>query len=350
MTQQASGTNAMTDDILSIYYRNLQATYQEIRFLEPVITSDIKEVVSELGSNLSGLQYSVKTASSISDKLDRDLHYHSDISPEESLLSMKDVIRYTEICEHDDIFNVANDTIDSLKEKGYILSGVKNYYLHPFKSTGYMGLHLNFISPYGQEIELQVHSEESFEAKQRGHELYEQLRSVSTPIQDKKILQKRILEIHNTVDKPFGYQTLKDFSLPDKKKIMSALKLQTDISVSMAGVRKQNEYGHNDYTKTAVYSVQYCGHTISSGFELKFSDDSMQRYNNDHRTGTSVLFSIDKNGTQTSYRHMPSKEFDLQSAKDYLLETEMKHHDWMDNAFIEAKMDISDHCHAYDDR
>ena len=41
-------------------------------------------------------------------------------------------------------------------------------------------MHLNFISPYGQEIELQVHSKSSFDAKQEGHTLYERIRKMST--------------------------------------------------------------------------------------------------------------------------------------------------------------------------
>lgn len=38
-----------------------------------------------------------------------------------------------------------------MEKQGYALSGVKNYFSHPYPDTGYKGMHLNFISPYGQE-------------------------------------------------------------------------------------------------------------------------------------------------------------------------------------------------------
>lgn len=94
-------------------------------------------------------------ASSVEDKLLRSEAAHSkdgrSFFPKDSLLQFKDAIRYTEICDHDNITQITKRTIDAMEKQGYALSGVKNYFSHPYPDTGYKGMHLNFISPYGQE-------------------------------------------------------------------------------------------------------------------------------------------------------------------------------------------------------
>ena len=38
----------------------------------------------------------------------------------------------------------------SMEKQGYAISSVKNYFSHQYPYTGYKGMHINFISPYGQ--------------------------------------------------------------------------------------------------------------------------------------------------------------------------------------------------------
>ena len=166
-----SGTMAMVNHTFTSEQLNdkLFYEYNKIRVIEPLITSAINNVADNLETEFSGLEYSVKTAPSVEDKLLRAEKRDTSgrFSPKRELANFKDMIRYTEICNHRDIASVTKDTIEFMKEQGYTLSGTKNYYTHPFGATGYKGIHLNFISPYGQEIELQVHSKESFDADRK---------------------------------------------------------------------------------------------------------------------------------------------------------------------------------------
>lgn len=244
-------------------FTELQDEYDKIRFLEPLITHDLNNVVEENGTKLDGLQYSVKTASSITDKMERITNTkQGKMTPKEALEKMTDLIRYTQICEHNDIFTVARQTIEALTSKGYMLSKVQNYYETPYKTTGYKGLHLNFISPQGQVFELQIHSEESFAAKQKGHELYEVIRAVSTPIEKKNELRPEIFRIHNTVPNPPGYNTLHNF-MATKEEIKTFI---TSISEVEAKITRTDDI--------TIFSLMQNEKVLTEGLEIELSDRS----------------------------------------------------------------------------
>ena len=70
---ELTGTKAIYDHTFSKNFgkegTGMQSEYDKIRFLEPVISDEIMRVTSKLGTSLSGLECSSKTASSIEDKL-----------------------------------------------------------------------------------------------------------------------------------------------------------------------------------------------------------------------------------------------------------------------------------------
>ena len=209
---------------------DLNDIYNQIRMLEPLITQDLLTMSKELGIDFQGLEFTAKTAISIEDKLQRLEKQSIDYDAEAKLLEMKDIIRYTEICKHEDIANITRETIDRMKDKGYVLSGIANYYNSQYPDTEYKGMHLNFISPYGQEIEVQVHSPESFAAKQEGHSLYEKMRAVATLERDKEDLKKEITRIHGTIQNPPGIETLPTkYENPDKMQIIKERREKVDI-------------------------------------------------------------------------------------------------------------------------
>ncbi len=246
-----------------IKYPDITMQYDKIRFLEPLITNDLCELSDSLGTHWSGLEYAVKTATSIEDKIERVKNNPKtkDAPPEDILKQMGDIIRYTQICPHRDIFSVAKDTIDSLTDKGYTLESVKNYYISPYRSTGYKGLHLNFISPEGQSFELQVHSEESFAAKQEGHKLYEEMRAVATPLAKKKELEPIIRKIHGEVENPKDYESLPDY------------KADKDVIEKAKNVELSYKYGkQKDFIN---YSISNGEKVLISGAEITNEDKSV---------------------------------------------------------------------------
>ena len=325
---ELTGTKAIYNHTFSKNFgkegTGMQSEYDKIRFLEPVISDEIMRVTSKLGTSLSGLECSSKTASSIEDKLLRAKanaeRLNQPFSPTEYLNQMKDVVRYTEICEHKNIITVAKDTIKELENAGYILSGSKNYYKNPYPTTQYMGIHLNFISPYGREIELQVHSRESFAVKQKGHEIYEKIRAVSTVPKDKNILKEEIVKIQQGISKPENYQSFDDYemSLIQKEKI----KKEKEKNVVIKIIKKQN-----NKVKSTAYEIIYTHEKKLRGFENIQSDGSVYVYREKDQKAYGI--SLTKEGAKTAERSLNSLNLSLETALAFGNELEIAHDFWV---------------------
>ena len=321
-TQQPADQEKHTQNTAS----KLQDLYDKSRFIEPVISADISEAVSSMGTRLEGTEFSVKTANSIHDKLQRmeqyAIEHNKPFYPTTEFGRMKDIIRYTEICSHDNIIATTGNTISQLENKGYVLSGIKNYYSHPFPKTGYMGIHMNFISPYGNEFELQVHSPESFAAKQEGHALYEKLRSVATMAQDKERLSVEITRIHQSVKRPKDYETLVDYRIPREKRNKLAKEHARHVNINI-------EKTPVDNMLSTAYTVSMDGNRIFSGFDNRFEDGSVQRYQFDERVRNTKISTIDKSGTEVSEHTSIAIEITKDAARLIMEAQKKAHTEWM---------------------
>ena len=287
---------------------SLTMQYNRERVCEPLITRDVMDAASSSGAKLDGLVYSAKTGNSVGDKLARSISgaslLGSDILMEDGrgkflpnpdrlrsflsheLQDTKDLVRYTEIVGHDDIPDKTLDLIKKMEEKGYIHCSTKNYYTNPFPGTGYMGMHTNFISPYGQIIEIQIHSEESFAAKQKGHALYEELRGNYNGVEDKEKKYAAIREIHQSVPLPAGYEKVADMKLPYRKmtSLAKAMKIVTDVQVKKVK-------GKNDLQCT-LFSVRRNGEEKLNGFDVRFPEGDSWAYRKDSRDADARFESI----------------------------------------------------------
>ena len=329
--------NIIGDNII-----NVQQTYDLIRILEPLITEDLLALSKELNTSFLGLEYSIKTASSIYDKLERKNEKIKKINkinkskiltfkPQKELLKMKDIIRYTQICNHDDIINKTKETITLLNNTGYQLSGCKNYFSNPYESTGYMGMHLNFITPYGQEIELQIHSKESFQAKQEGHILYEKIRAIGTPEQDKEKFQKEIFKVHESISKPKNYDTIFDMEFTEAEK----QKLKEDLIKKLKIDLKEKT---DEHIRSIVYTILKNGNCILHGFENTQSDGSIFVYRNNYKDMHYVA-SLTKDGIETGYHNAEKTEISIDKAFSIAQNSEKKHKEWMEEHFPNGELD-----------
>ena len=329
-----TGTKAITDHDIKLNnpdeQQRVNDIYNRIRHTEPLISSDLISLTAKEGANMDGLSFSVKTASSIEDKLARMHRINPKSTPSKDIMQMRDLVRYTEIVKHEDIPDATEKMIKALENKGYVHSGTKNYYANPFRGTEYMGMHLNFISPYGSEIELQVHSKESFAAKQEGHALYEQLRSVSCKQETKEKLQKEIVAIHQSVSKPKGYERIKDFSLNlnDRERLMKEHMSKTAVLI------RESE-------NAEVYDVLKNGQKLMHGFEGRFSDGSMVAYQNDYQHHRTRIASLTKDGMEMSDVEAKSLELKPQQVEQIIEHQENVHEDWMKSHFGCVDIDLS---------
>ena len=337
-----TGNRGIIDNRL-FYRPDLSVRYNEIRALEPLISADMRSLAHELGTDFDGTEYSVKTAGSVEDKLQRaEAANPTEFDAFAMLSSFKDLIRYTEMCEHDKIFDVARDTIDELKSKGYELSGIKNYYATPSPGTGYQGLHLNFITPYGQEIELQVHSEESFRVKQDAHGMYEKIRAVSTPVDEKERLSAEMRAVTSSLEKPHGFESLQTWSMEptEKDRIINERMDHTYVEVTQSG----------DGSPSALaYSVFFDGEKQLFGFEHTYSDGSCRAYQNNIRDGSAVCATLDSQAVEITSFAAVAMEPTFEQIMNSAIAIEEKHSDWMTHEFggteredLENSLDISE--------
>ncbi len=209
-----SGTEAAKDCKLpSTRSKEAQAAYDKARSAEPKITEMMCEIADIVGSKMHGLKYSVKTASSLEDKIQRQMkaarEAGEEISDVDVVSNMNDIVRYTQMTDHDNIGDAALKTIDELKARGCEIVEVDNKYL--YEKPGYRGVHINAKSPNGQPFEMQIHSDVSMEAKEKGHPLYEEYRNVNTSPERKLELDRQMNEIYSAVPMPKNIDKVKNY-------------------------------------------------------------------------------------------------------------------------------------------
>ncbi|MGM9540878.1 hypothetical protein [Anaerovibrio sp.] len=210
-----SGSMSDNDYILTGCEPQAQMAYNIARASEPAITMDMLEIADELGSSMEGLEYSVKTASSIKSKIERktDTAIRQGRLPKsdvEYVQETGDLIRYTQIVPHNQMADMTNKTIALLMAKGYVLEKVDNKYLNP--NGRYKAIHLDIATAQGVHFEMQIHSPETLAANRATHAMYEEWRSPDTKAERKEQLYKVIRSIYGAVPQPKDIMTVKNYS------------------------------------------------------------------------------------------------------------------------------------------
>lgn len=174
-------------------------TYNKACENEKKITPELNEIVKENGGELAGLEYRIKSPESFQRKINTDMS-EKGISEEEAIENMKDVVRYTSVSDFDKLAENYSCTINSLKDKDYNVIETKNTWDN--EKNPYKGVNVSLESPEGQKFELQFHTPESLEAKEKMHKLYEEARLPSTPLERREELAKEMGEISSSLERP----------------------------------------------------------------------------------------------------------------------------------------------------
>ena len=204
-----SGSVAELDSKLNGCQARTQDIYDIARANEPAITYAMMELADKVDGTLEGLEYSLKTASSIESKIQRktDKDIRNGLMPKsdyEYVEAAGDLIRYTMIVEHDTMAKATMDVISAMKQAGYSVTEVDNKYLDP--DGRYKAIHINAKAPSGQAFELQMHSELTLEANQATHKLYEEWRMPETEQARKDQLFNQIKSIYDALPVPKDIQ------------------------------------------------------------------------------------------------------------------------------------------------
>ncbi|WP_296731826.1 hypothetical protein [Anaerovibrio sp.] len=209
-----SGSASKQDNVLDGCQVRAQVAYNMARANEPRITLDMLDIADKLGTTMEGLEYSVKTASSVKSKIVRkiDKARQSGEVPKqdyEYVSETGDLLRYTQVVKHDDMADMVRATVKLLEEKGYTVDEVDNKYLN--ESGRYKAVHLNATSPSGQSFEMQVHSQETLAVGKATHAMYEEWRNPETDDIRKAELFREIKAAYDDLPLPKGIKKLNSY-------------------------------------------------------------------------------------------------------------------------------------------
>lgn len=201
-----SGAAANKDHVLKLSPA-AQNAYDKARRAEPGITKDLVDISKQLGMQMTGLKYSVKTATSVENKVKRKSKGRLTPKDEAKVIAgMGDLVRYTQMGKHADLAKNTRITIDTLQKRGYKVTKLDNKYLD--KKSDYKGIHLDVVSPTGQKFELQIHSKESMAVKNKLHPIYEKSRNLPAGSAEQLKLKKQMQDISAGLAMPDGIENL----------------------------------------------------------------------------------------------------------------------------------------------
>jgi hypothetical protein len=130
------------------------------------------------GRRLAGLENCLKGRERLAEKVIKQLAAQPDLTPNEAFLGVKDAIRYTFQYDEDKYAVGATADCERLKAKGFELVNLRN----TWSREEYKGVNSWWREPVsGLLLEVQFHTQASYEAKQLTHAAYERIRDPGTP-------------------------------------------------------------------------------------------------------------------------------------------------------------------------
>lgn len=146
---------------------------------EPSITPTLKAVTTELGGKLEGLEHKLKSPESIKSKIKRKQEKYPGMTADRAGLKILDAVRYTAVFPSSNYTQGISRTLDALTKQGFTPYDLKNYW---GQGDDYDGFHAILTGPNGVKVELQFHTPESLQTKEKlNHPLFEQFRDSHDP-------------------------------------------------------------------------------------------------------------------------------------------------------------------------
>lgn len=176
----------MSDSERAVYYHAME--------LEPEITRDVVAVGAANGGETVGLDARVKLPESLEAKL------HSVDDPVD-IDRVSDILRYTHVFSPEQLADGTNASLSAYEQQGYTIRAVKNTWTDP--NLPYKGINVRMLSPNGQPLEVQFHTQESFALKSgEMHDLYKQYGKLPKDSMEAIELQNRMFALSRSLQMP----------------------------------------------------------------------------------------------------------------------------------------------------
>ena len=200
--------------------------------VEPVVTSLMEGIAKTIGADFplkpdgdSSLVERLKSTDSLARKIDQDAEKDHGGDREKAANAISDAVRYTLNVDDADYTDGVEKTVDALKETGWKVESVKNFWQ---AGDPYDGTNIK-ISKDGVKVELQLHTPQSHKIKEVDlHDAYEKYR-VSTDNTERRSLWDGMVEKAKAIPRPTNM---------GKLLTLGTLVVQTYETAQQAGLTK----------------------------------------------------------------------------------------------------------------
>jgi hypothetical protein len=183
----------------------------EVREAEKGLTKDMQAVAREnvSGASLAGMEHRLKGDDRLKEKI-ADLSARSapDATPAELVREIPDAIRYTFCARLEDYKGAYWDIKERLEAQGHEMRYSENHW----NDTQYKGINTRWVTPTGQQFEVQFHTAESLHAKQAlTHNSYERLRNPLTSDEERSELRAYQQDVCSRIPAPEGVAEIHNY-------------------------------------------------------------------------------------------------------------------------------------------
>ncbi len=146
--------------------------YETAKNHEPAVTSTMKNL-QDNSSELIGLEHKFKSVESLSRKIKSD-SLADNITIQQASDAISDSLRYTLVVDDMNYSTKVKQSLTQLENEGYKVTKFKNFW----GNSEYQGINVQLETPDGFSMELQFHTDQSFNTKEiLNHKFYEIARS-----------------------------------------------------------------------------------------------------------------------------------------------------------------------------
>ncbi|WP_052506277.1 hypothetical protein [Mycolicibacterium llatzerense] len=164
---------------------------------EPEVSATLSAAVAANGGQLDRFDSRLKEESSLYRKI-QDIIADNDVDADAASTWIRDSLRYTAVVEERGYWGAGNRIGAALEEAGYRRAKVTL----GWNREGYRGRNDTFVTPEGQEFEVQIHTAASLHAAEVTHGLYEEERLPTTSAERKAQLSAEQYAIFASVPAP----------------------------------------------------------------------------------------------------------------------------------------------------
>lgn len=179
-----------------------KATRHEAR-----ISGDLRSIARARKAKMVGLEHRMKGKASLSRKIAADVD-DKGVTAAKAAAEISDANRYTMVFRANEYTRGAEQAMQALKERGYEIEKVKNYWA---QGNAYRGINIIAKTPGGQRFELQFHTPASYAMKTKtNHKWYEVWRDDTKGLGERAAASQRMVSNASALKMPKGADKIGD--------------------------------------------------------------------------------------------------------------------------------------------